>query len=363
MEQSHFIQWINEYFTGIVTGTVTTLNGTKEKPSNYLFTQMLTAERSVTGKWETLSGSYTNVMADYVAMDSPLPLKSRDSMGGASGDIPKLGLELWLNEKQLTELDLLKASGGTKAELAKRIFEDTPRVITAHYERNEYMFLKGLSEGVTIADSDNTGVGIRVDYKYLTANKFGVGVLWSSPSTSKPLDDIQRVIKKAKVDGNDITTIMLDQTAIDNFMASDSVKQYYAFTLGFVGSTIPAIQDEEIAASLIRRKFKGLNLVKVDKTSVFEKNGTRTTLTPWADGRMIFLTKTNVGRLVYAATAEQNNPVPGVSYQKANEYILVSKFRENRPTLKEVTNAQARAVPVINDVQQIYWLDTKTVQA
>lgn len=362
MEQSHFIQWINDYFAGIVTGVVTTLNGTKDEPSRYLFTRMLRPQLSVTGKWESLSGAYTNVMADYVAMDSPLPLKSRDSMGGASGDIPKLGLEMWLNEAQLSELDLLKATGGTKGELAKRIFEDTPRVITGHYERNEYMFLKGLSEGITVADTDNTGIGVRVDYKYLTANKFGVGVLWSSPSTSKVIDDIQRVLKKADDDGNTINVIMLDQYVIDNFMASAQAKEYYALSLNFVGASAPAIPDEDTVLSLFRRRFK-VPFIKVTKKSTFEKNGSKTTLTPWAEGRMIFLTSPNVGDLVYAKTAEQNNPVPKVAYQMANQYILVSKFRENRPTLKEVTNAQARAVPVINNVQQIYWLDTKTVQA
>lgn len=47
--------------------------------------------------------------ADVVSMDSSLPLKKRDSLGRASGDLPKIGMELFLNEKQMSDIDALIA--------------------------------------------------------------------------------------------------------------------------------------------------------------------------------------------------------------------------------------------------------------
>jgi len=58
-----------------------------------------------------------------------------------------------------------------------------------------------------------------------------------------------------------------------------------------------------------------------------------------------------------------NHPVAGVSYQTADQYILVSKYRVNRPSLREYTTSQARVVPVIYNVERIYTQDIETVQA
>jgi len=364
MEQSQFIEYINEFFPGIVIRVVQELNGTAETPSIYLHRQMLKKEYSVTGKWETLFGSYSNVMADFVAMDSSLPLKSRDSMGGASGDIPKMGMELWLNEKQLTELYTLRAQGGTKAQIAAKIFEDTPRVIKGPYERNEFMYLQGLSSGVAIADTDNTGVGVRMDYKYPTENKFGASVVWSNPTGAVPIDDLGRVVAKATADGNTITTLMMDKTAWNNLIKTTQMKELYGAGIGFGGdyTKIPSLTSNQVKQVLQERI--GVDTVTiVDFTARYEKNGVKTTVRPWADGAVVALSTTQVGSLVYARLAEQDSPVAGVSYETADDFLLVSKFRTNRPALAEFTTSQARVVPVIGNVDQIYLLDSKTVQA
>ena len=69
-----------------------------------------------------------------------------------------------------------------------------------------------------------------------------------------------------------------------------------------------------------------------------------------------------MGDLVYSSTAEETRPIEGVSYQMANGYTLVSQYSEQEP-LMEFTKAQAMVVPVINNVDRIYTLDTKTIQA
>jgi len=70
-----------------------------------------------------------------------------------------------------------------------------------------------------------------------------------------------------------------------------------------------------------------------------------------------------VEKLVYARLAEENHKQAGVEYQKANEYILVSKFRTTTPSLKEVTRAQERVVPVVTAIDEIYLLNSKEIQA
>lgn len=365
MAQSQFSEYIDSFLPGLTLRVVERLNGTTAAPSSYLHRRMLREDYSVDGKWQSVFGSYSTVMADVVAMDSSLPLKSRDSMGGASGEIAKMGLEMWLNEKQLTELDTLIAQGGTKQQIAAKIFEDLPKVITAIYERLEFMYQEGLSKGVTTVDNaQNTGTEIRLDYQYPTGNKFGVAALWNSPTTSTPVDDLNRMVSKATADGNIINRWMMDKTAYGNLIKSTQMKELYGAGAGFAGdySKIPTLTQAQANTVLLERTGVG-TIEIIDWTTRYEKNGVKTAVRPWADGAVVGLGTDQVGSLVYARLAEETHPVAGVAYQKAGNFILVSKFRENRPSLKEFTNSQARVVPVIANVDQIYLLDSKTVQA
>ena len=66
--------------------------------------------------------------------------------------------------------------------------------------------------------------------------------------------------------------------------------------------------------------------------------------------------------VLWTNTAETTRRVAGVEYQVADEFILLSKYSKNDP-LREFTSSQAMVVPIINNVDRIYTLDSKTVQA
>ncbi|MDR1652237.1 MAG: hypothetical protein LBS01_01045 [Prevotellaceae bacterium] len=366
MTQSLFVKWIDKYFKGIVVKSVETINGkNSDQALSYLFKTMLRKEYAPTGKWEAISVLNTRVSADYVAMDSSLPLKRRDSIGKASGDIVKSGMELWLNEKQLTDLDTMIAQKVNDADIIAKLFQDTPKVISGIYELNEKSFLEGLSTGVTVIDdTENVGIGVRMDYGYLNANKFGVSVLWNNVD-AKPLDDIRQALNKAKADGNSIAYVYMDDVTFENFAKTTQIKEYFAFSIGFIGNSaiIPVPTLEKINTALKADNRYRFQIEIVDRKVINEKNGVRTVVTPWSAGKVILTNSPQVGVLAYARLAEQNHPVQGVSYQTADDYILVSKYRQNKPSLAEFTTSQSRAVPVICNVEQIYQIDANIVSA
>ena len=356
---SNYIAYIKKWMRGIVQATVEKLNDTK-RPPTYLHKRMLRPEFSITGKWESLVTYNSLVAADVVSMDSQLPLKKRGKLETASGDIPKMGMKLKLNETQLTALDTLIATRQPETLVVEKLFADTPRVIGGVFERNEAIFLEGLSTGVALVeDTENVGIGIRLDYGYLTANKFGVTTVWSNVA-STPFNDIDRVLAKAKSDGHVITRLLLDKTAFDNMAKTTQAKELFAFRQGFVGSNIPTPDFDQINALFTSRYRFPIELV--ERTVRYEINGAESTQTPWQDGMAVFVTSDVVGTLTWATLAESNHPVEGVRYETADQYILVSKYRTNEP-LTEWTSSQARVVPVIGNVDQIYTLDSKTVQA
>lgn len=372
MEESLFLDYIKDWFPGIVTEVVNTLNGERTQRPFY-HKQMLTPTYSASGKWESVSAANSRVMADVVAMDSELALKKRDSISKASGDLPKMGMKMWLNEKQLTELDTLQnALGGANSEAIQRqminiIFADTPRVIEGIDERLEYMFLQGLSTGVTLVDGDgagkdNVGTGVRLDFGYQSANQFGVDVVWTT-TTSTPLTDIEAAITAAADKGNSPRFVLLDKATLTLIRNTDQAKQMFAWNMGMSGAAlanIPSPTVEQLNA--VTQREYGFSFVVIERKVIKEINGTRTTLTPWDTNKVILLNDMNVGPLMWSFIAEMNHPVQGVAYQIANSYTLVSKYRKNEP-LSEFTSSQARVVPIIANVDSIYQIDRTSVNA
>lgn len=363
MEQSLYIDYIKKYFPKLVLGITEKING-KENPDPYYFKNLLGVKYSPDGRWETLTGDYTRVSADIVAMDSPLPLKSRDTLSRANGNLPKIGMELYLNEKQMSDIDAMIAMQLDISTITSKIFEDTPRVITGVMERLEYMTLRGLSHGVALADTENVGTGVRVDYGYLTSNQFGVKTLWSTPATATPIDDIQKVVNQAASKGLRITKAYTDQATVNAMLATDQMKQKFAFSLGMqvVPNSVLPTPSREQANAILLAEF-GITLEIVSRSVITQIDGVNTPQIPWKAGTIVFTVDQKVGDIIWTRLAEQNHPVAGVEYQTADTYILVSKYRTNRPSLREYTTSQARAIPVITNVDRIFTLDTKTVQA
>ena len=101
----------------------------------------------------------------------------------------------------------------------------------------------------------------------------------------------------------------------------------------------------------------------IDRTITFEKNGSKIKRKPWGNERIIFTCNPTVGTFAYGQLAENRNRVPGVNYNLIDDYKLISRYSVNDPSLVEKTTGQAIAAPIIEDVDQIYVLDsTKSVE-
>jgi len=355
MEQSIFAAWLAEYFPGLTLRIVESYNDEKKLPT-YLFRTFLKKNFSVDGKWETLSVNNQLVAADLITMDSSIPLKTRPSLGKASGDIPKMGMELALREKELTDLNTLVALGRNTEALAK-LFADTPMVIGGQYERLEAMFLEGLSSGIVeVTNTETVGTAVRVNYGFLDANKFESTISWDDTATATPLTDMQQVFDKAELDGNTIVTIMMDRPTFNRVKASAEGKALYATTIGNFGTTLTVPTTVQFL-SAFKDEF-GADLVIIDRSVRLQRNGVNTNIKPWKAGSVAFVTTNDLGSYVYARLAEQDHPVAGVVYETVDDFMLVSKYRMNRPSLMEVTNSQSRVVPVIDNPDAIYLLDS-----
>lgn len=360
MEKSLFPTWVDKYFKMFTQKIIEKLNGTTN-PLTYAHRTMLKKEFSPTLRWGSLSVSGTVVSADVVAMNSSLPLKKRDSIKKADGEIPKLGMKISLDENTMNELNILLAVGGQDAEVMRKLFADANKVVSGIWERLEFMFHQALSTGlILIADDDNPGLGIRVNFNHPASNKFGVSTKWSEAS-AKPIDDIDRVIEQARPDGNVIRYILMDKQTWNKFKNNQQVREAYAFYRDFVGTNVPPVQSVEKANEFLQEAY-GVMIQVIDRRVLVEKDGKNKSVKPWADNAVVFLTDLNVGTLTYGRLAEETFPSKSVDYQKLDDFILVSKYHTNDP-IKEFTSSQAVVLPVINNIDNIYILDCEEATA
>jgi len=359
MEQSLYFEAVQKYFPKLVLSVVEKLNEKNRTTLPYLYKQLLTPDYSADGRWASILANYTRVAADVVALDAELPLKTRDSVDKVTGDIPKIGMKLYLTEKQLKDIDNMMAINLPEEQIIRKIFADVPRCIDGVYERLEDIFLSELSTGVGLA-AESDGLGIRLDVGYADDHKFGVKKVWSDADAT-PITDIQKVFDKASVEDNNLPTdIWMDDTALNAFKANKEAREQFAFIQNFVGDKIPNL-DFAQASQVFANKF-GITLHRIARKIKTETNGVRKNHTAWADGMVVFTCDPTIGKLAWTTCAEASRPVAGVEYQTADDFILVSKYSTNDP-LREFTSSQAMVVPVLDNVDRIYTLNTKEVQA
>lgn len=362
MNQTLFPQYVEKFFPNYVLSIVERMDGRSlNNQIPFLFKSLLNPSFSADGRWASITAKYNSVAADVVALGSPTPLKSRDALASYIGEIPKIAIKRSLNEVEMKNIDAMIALNRPEEDIVNRIFSDIPFVINGIDERIEDIFLSELSTGYGLT-TNNIGEGIRFDMHFYDENKFAAtGYAWSSPS-AKPIDDLQKVLDKAGEDGNTIRHAYLDDTALRAMYKNEQVRGLFGFVMNYVGggSNVPTLTYAQMEQMFLSQF--GITLHRVARTTKTEINGVIGKHKAWADGVIAFACDDRIGDLVYTSTAEETRPVAGVEYQMANEYSLVSKYAEQEPLI-EFTKAQAMVVPVINNVDRIYLLNSTEVEA
>ena len=359
--QSIFKDLIDEYMESVVLAQYEKVNGSKDAP-NYLHEQFLTPEYSADMTYSSMSGDFTRITADIVAFDSPLPVKSRARIKSASGEIPKMGMKFLLNEKEMNTLRILRRDTGRKTELARKVFNDSENGIFGVKEKIEQAMLMGLSGGVALVpEEENTGTAVRVNYDIPEGNQFGVTGKWSDPD-SKPLTDLRRIVKAAKGKGEYPNTIWMDADTLNNLLENNQIKAQFAWNQNFSGDNpnIPTLDQEQLTA-LFSRTMR-MNLIVIDRTFVHQKNGKKIVTEGWTQDMVVLTTGTNIGSLVYSTLAEEEFPVEGVQYSKANDYILVKKWGTTDP-VSEATGVEGIVFPILQNVESIFYINSEEATA
>lgn len=357
MIRSLFAEYVDKYFARVIGKIVEKFNG-KTQESKLLHKTMLTEEYSADLKWGSSEINHSIVAADVVALDSPLPLKKRDTISNATGELPKIGVKYRKGEKLISDINVAKARNTDEATIVSKIFDDTTKCIRSMDVTKEILFRRGLSTGqLLVTEADNDGTGVRVSFGYKDDHIFHcLGDPWLGTNPT-PQDDVQQLFDKVDVDGNTISHVYLTKRYFDAFrkskqgrlLAANAKQQVITDEnlLPVVGRAafLEALEDEYGATfHIVEGSFK-----------VQDPDGSDRPAEAWKEANVVGVPEEIVGRLVYGTLAEETNPVAAVIYQKAGSHVLISKYSKTDP-LEEFTAAQALCLPVIDNADGIYVL-------
>ena len=364
MERSLFAQ-IVEKFMPKLQKLVETINGKRNADVSYAHKELLRREYSPDQKWASASADSHRVAADMVAMDSPLSPKARPTAKMGSGELPKIGTARFMKESQINTIKIMRAQGRPFEQIVAKLTQDPVDCAVGIDERNEYNFLRGLSEGVVlIPDADDPSLAYRADYGYLESNIFGV-----ETAGQITYDDVRRPINKADEDGNTITEIFTSKKLFTKIRQTGWAKELAANYRGMTivnPSTLP-VPSEQVFNDAFADDNNGVRFRVFDRSVTFEKNGQRKSYKAFNENNLIYLCDgKNIGALVWGELAEADEVNAATRstaaiYTIVDEFKLIARYRTTNP-YQEVTTGQALVLPVIENVDTIYMLKSDEAQ-
>lgn len=357
MLRSLFAEYVDKYLSRVVGKIVEKFNG-KTQETKLLHKTMLTEEYSADLKWGSTEINHSVVAADVVALDSPLPLKKRDSVSNATGDLPKLGVKYRKGEKLISDINVAKARNASEATIVSKIFDHVSKCIRSMDVTKEILFRRGLSTGqLLVTEEDNDGTGIRVSFGYKEDHILHcIGTAWLGDNPT-PQDDVQQMFDKADEDGNVISHVYLTKRYFDAFRKSKQGKMLAANFSGQVitNETLLPVAGRANFLDALADEYGATFHIVEGSFKVQDPDGSDKPAEAWKEPNIVGVPDEIVGRLVYGTLAEETNPVPAVTYQKAGSHVLISKYSKTDP-LVEFTAAQAICLPVIDNADGIYVL-------
>ena len=158
-------------------------------------------------------------------------------------------------------------------------------------------------------------------------------MIWGNTGYT-PITDISKVLDKATADGNDIQYILLDRATMNKILQSDEAKLLYANSIGLAtGGFVPT--EAQLNSAMGSRY--GVEFWVINRSVTVQVNGVNKNIKPWAAGQIVFLTSRMIGDLVWSDVEGMSNPVGGVVYSRAEDFILISQYKTIRPSLKHWT--------------------------
>lgn len=334
-------------------------------------TPQYTSERT----WTSYIASARNApMASVIAFSADAPLRSRNVMRKASGDIPTIAHKKQMSKEDLRRfIEMQDNPMIGQTDIFGLLFNDVEEVVNGTIDRMDYLFWQAVSEGRfllnTTNNPDGTITATEVSIGMGDDQKFGTrGATWDNTAAT-PIADIQHVISTYyDPKGLTVENIKMSQAVYNKMIKTTEVLAALTGVNITVGSRTIETKPAVVRLTDLNTVFvdAGLPPIVIIKKSVnvetYAKNTSTgvvtpgmTKLNPFNQYNVSFTTSDNYGRLQWTFVNEARLPEAIKSYATYESYILLKKWRANS---SEFTESEALAIPVIDNVDGMALLNT-----
>ncbi|QFG05594.1 major capsid protein [Bacillus phage 031MP004] len=303
---------------------------------NYILSKFLPAKKvyDLEFAYNVINKTYSRT-ASITGFDSDVPLRDKDGLSQAFGEVAKVMHGFRVSEKELLRFINPRANTDEEKEAVEYVYDQTDNLIQGVYDIEEWMRAQVLYKGQLVYDEN--GVVLNIDFKIPTANKMTAATAWNATGAT-PLRDIQALVKQyrqANQNQKPAEIHISEAVWYDLLSSSEVIRQVYGET-----TDRPLVTEEQLNAVLT-----GLRLPRlvVQDMQVDNGNGAEDLL---PERRIVAFGEGEVGKTFYGPTVEKNFQ-PG---------MFVQTKIENKPPKQEVWVGET-IFPALQKPQAIVWMD------
>lgn len=281
-------------------------------------------------------------VAQYRAYDTASPVAERRSFTTKTGSLPPISLSSIVSEDEELSIYERTLAGDWDPDIEGAIYDDAAILTDAIHNRIEIARGQVLETGTF--DIAENGVIQTADFGRPAGNATSVATAWSSTGSATPLTDIRAVVEQSRDERDEeVAAVILSSAQISNLLLNAQIRSMLASA-----GVSPALATRDGLNSLLSahglptiieydRKINGTRVMSVDKAIFIPRPSPRMGETKWGVTAEALKLKLDIQERpgIVGTVMTSDNPV------------------------QTVTNVAAISMPVLNDPNLIYTLDTE----
>lgn len=312
--------------------------------------------------WRSILGVVEAVpTASVIDFSSGKPLATRPTASKLNGELATLGNKYQMSKREQREFMNLQDNVGNlgidPTTLIDFLVPDLKRAILGPHKTLGMLLLEALSTGVMTLTNVNNPKGViwnqAIDWGI---EKETVATVWTNVAAT-PLTDIRTVMEKWEDKGVQFNIMKMSRKTYNNMVATTEFKGAFKQQIG----SITEISNNFLGVNTVNTFLTAIDMPVIeivnDPFTVEAKDGSVSTIRPFADDRVSFSVDNDYGQLYYTYANESRMPNKTKTYATSNN-VLISKYMDNDGN--EFTEGELTAFPVISKVKQIAIMETDT---
>ena len=347
---------------------IDTISEAFEQP---IWSKYLTDKFTLNLDWRAIQGVMENSpAASIIDFSSGKPIATRPTASKLSGELATMGNKYQMSKRELRELlelqDNIGKFGISSTDLVNFLFPDLKRATTGPHKTIDRLFLEAISNGeMTLTNVTNPkGVVWNSALDWGIAKHKTQGAVWTDPATATPLADIRKVVEEWIDKGVEFKIMKMSRKTFNLMVATTEFKNSFSLELGSGNKKITALKNQFLSVEAVNALMESIDLPMIEiinySIAIEKKDGSRTSVRPFADNRVSFSVDNNYGDMLRTYCNEERKPNKAKSYAKSQN-VLISKYADQDGN--EYTESEFNAFPVLNVVKHIAILTTDVAES